>query len=79
MTKEAILATKNWSTEYPSIMAENEIEDAMDEWALQFGKWIQQSSYSQCMEDNKWINMEPGDNETLTTEGLYQLFLNQNK
>lgn len=31
-TKEEILAKKNWSTEYPNYMAENEIHDAMDEY-----------------------------------------------
>lgn len=31
-SKEEILATKNWSREYPNYMAESEIHDAMDEY-----------------------------------------------
>lgn len=32
MTKEEILTTKNWSSEYPNYMAESQIHEAMDEY-----------------------------------------------
>ncbi len=35
ISKEEILAKKNWSSEYPNFMCESEIHDAMDEFAME--------------------------------------------
>lgn len=74
-TKEEILATKRWSTEYPTYMSEHEIQDAMDEYAKQqsidFAQWLSEMTtiiheekitlYRYCNKMNEWGNYTLGD------------------
>jgi hypothetical protein len=53
--------------------------NAMDEWAIQFGKWLQTCHYAPATEGNKWQNQLADENDIITTEELYQLFLKLNE
>lgn len=64
MSKEDILAKKNWNSEYPNYMAENQIHEAMDEYAKQclmgFKKFCDECTFNWEMGDedfNNWPNM----------------------
>jgi hypothetical protein len=74
MTKEMILATKNWSTEYPNFMAESEILDAMDEYAKQqaiaFMNWAMDNEKIVGNSAGSVFTNEPDDN-------LYNQFVEQ--
>lgn len=75
MTKEEALNKHDSSHKYIEQTCRPELFAAMDEWAIQFGKWLQGCSYSPTMDDNTWINMIPGENNVITTEELYELYL----
>ena len=83
MTKEQVLSTKNWNSEYPNYMAENQILDSMDEWAeivvIGFGEWLNKSAYPSYDSTDKncgW-NLHSGmDGEVYTTKQLYSMYLN---
>lgn len=70
MIKETIL--NNLQKENPSSIP---VFKAMDELALRFGKWICKCNYAPATEDNYWVNQLPGENDIITTEQLYKLFL----
>lgn len=83
MTKEEILNTKNWSSEYPNYMAENNIHDAMDEYsrqmAIAFAEWMVKRTV-RPIGKNLWEdhgNAGDGGCPVVTTEQLYNLFLEQ--
>ncbi len=78
MTKETILATKNWSIEYPNYMAENEILDAMDEYAKAFANWIRTEKWNN-RNGYDWCRYETiySDISVKTTEELYSQFIEQ--
>lgn len=79
-TKEEILATKNWSTEYPNYMAENNIHDAMDEHSRQqataFAEWTCVNLWS--THGGVWYPYQNEDNP-ITSEQLYDLFIQSEK
>jgi hypothetical protein len=88
MNKEEILATKNWSSEYPyyAEMAECEILDAMDEYAKQecigFAEWVAINGWY-LNKIKRWSNRDDNSNSLVevlagskSTEELYTLFLN---
>lgn len=70
MLKEIIL--NNLQKESPSSIP---VFKAMDEMALQFGKWIGRCDYAPATEDNNWVNQLPDENDIITTEELYKMFL----
>lgn len=82
-TKEEILETKNWNSEYPNYMAESEILDAMDEYAKQevvnYDKWRHKQKYVQYLGfDTPTYNKEKpiaGKEVYFSTEQLYELYL----
>lgn len=47
--------------------------------AIKFGKWIWSTPYAPSVYENKWQNQEPGKNEIITTEELYQLYIKQSQ
>lgn len=74
MTKEECLNKHDTSRHYIEQTCRPELFSAMDEWALQFGKWLQGCGYyNNKFEEDIWLSH---DNSTeKTTEELYQLFL----
>jgi hypothetical protein len=81
-TKEEILATKNWSSEYPNFMAESEIQDAMDEFSAQqsiaFAEWILNNNYFHNGIGSLGHWLRPINREQIfTTEQLFNLFMEQ--
>lgn len=85
MTKEEILETKNWSSEYPNYMAENQILEAMDEFSEQqvisFLNWIDEEKWDNKVYAGRWFNINNSNYSTklLSTQQLYHLFKNKNK
>ena len=78
--KEAILAKKNWSSEYPNYMAESEIHTAMDEYASEqavaFAEYLSGEGWREYDGADRWINTQEG-NAVLETKQLYEKFTNQ--
>lgn len=78
MTKEEILATKDWNSEYPNFMAESEILEAMDEYsqqqAIAFAEWINTNCLFQDGE-KLWLKSECPEWGQKTSSELYKLWL----
>lgn len=71
-SKDQILATKGYHKEYPNYISENQVEEAMDEYAesnsIEFTKW--RSFASSNMQHRYKLN--------LPLPEQYQLFLKEN-
>lgn len=86
MTKEEILEDKNgFFYLEDTVYHEDGVKEAMDEFAKQeaiaFAEWIGRNDYIfYGGENNTWYHSDDRKRKNpLTTEQLYQLFLNQSK
>lgn len=84
ISKEQVLAGKSWSSEYPNYMAENEILDAMEEYAdvksketaIDFGKWVSHEDWVYLPSKGYWVNEEQEENtQPLSDQQIYDLYL----
>lgn len=82
-TKDEILNTKNWNSEYPNYRAECEIEDAMDEYgkaiAIGFAQWIEKRRLEridyECEVKRKTGNYMTVFPKERPIDELYELYL----
>lgn len=86
MTKEEILNKKHWNSEYPNYMAEDQILEAMEEYAQQesisFLNWFLESSWTYLQQNERdeslfieanWARTD--ESKTCTQTELYKLYL----